>query len=124
MFSINPQFEQREGYLSVTCAKYASTFHKQRTLDQVVESIKKNSVNKILFDVREALTSMSDDDHEICGYLLAERADFFHDCKIAFLTPNRKAVPFLSLAYADGFTSFVELESHHEASLWFSGQIK
>jgi len=124
MFSIQPQFEEREDRLTVTCSKYTSTLHKERTLDGVIELINKGSVNNVLFDIREPLAVMSEDDHEICGYLLSERADLFNGCKIAFLKQDSDAVLFLSYAYTNGFTSFVELESSDEASLWFSGDIR
>ena len=124
MFSIDQQFEESKEYLKVTCTKYASTLHKQRTLDEVVQFIKNGVVNKVLFDIRESLSVMSDDDHEICGYLLAERAGYFTDCKVAFLTNDREAVLFLSYAYANGFTTFVELDSCDEALMWFSGDMR
>ena len=124
MFSIQPQFQIGEDFLTVTCSKYTSTFHKERTLDEVIQLILKSSVDNVLFDIREPLSVMTEDDHEICGFLLAERADLFSNCKIAFLKQDREAVLFLSYAYANGFTSFVEVDSSDEASLWFRGEIR
>ncbi len=121
--SLHAQFVEMDDYLMVKCSKSASLDEKQTTLDHVVDRIKNKATDKILFDIRESLTNMSDDDHLVCGNLIMERAEVLSNSKVAFLTKSREPVLFLSAAYSQGYSNFVELESLEEASLWFSGRI-
>ena len=121
--SVSTQFIEMEDYLLIKCTKSATLNQKQTTLDHVVELIKNKATKKILFDIRESIDGMSDDDHFACGNLITERAKVLSESKVAFLTNNREPVLFLSAAYSQGYSNFVELESLDEASLWFSGRI-
>lgn len=123
MNNIKAQIVDQGDYLLVTCDSTATISDKSLTLDTLAEYINTKSCNKVLFDIRESLSCMSEDDHMACGELLMERKSQFSGCKFAFLTPRREPVLFLSLAYTNGFTSFLEVESKSDASLWFSGHL-
>jgi hypothetical protein len=122
--SITAQFVDQGDYLLVNCKSNASIADKSRTLDSVAEFIKGSSCHKVLFDIRQSLPAMSEDDHFACGELLNQRQKQFSGCKLAFLTERNAPVLFLSLAYSKGFNGFIELDSKSDASLWLNGQLR
>ncbi|MEJ2212528.1 MAG: hypothetical protein P8Y20_00310 [Gammaproteobacteria bacterium] len=122
--SFNAQFIDKIDYLLVKCEENATVEQKEKTLDTVVDFIKNQAVENVLFDIRDSLNGMTDEDHLVCGNLISERSDTLSSSKVAFLTHHHEPVLFLSEAYAQGYSNFIELDSIPEASLWFSGQIR
>ena len=122
--SHSAQFMTENDYLLVRCSANATLDQKEKTLDTVVDYINGKSVKKVLFDVRESLVSMTEDDHLSCGQLILDRVDHLSKSKVAFLINKKDPVLFLSAAYADGYTNFLEVDCEKDASMWFSGVIK
>ena len=96
---------------------------KTKLLDKVVDYIRDGEKDKFLFDIREPLLRMSDEDHLICSHLITRRLVYLNKGKIAFFTNSDESIPFLSDAYSSGFKSFIEVDNVLDASLWFSNQV-
>ena len=117
------EFIENDDFLYIKCSKNSSLESKTELLDKVVDFIRDAEKDKFLFDIREPLLEMSDEDHLICSQLLSHRSAYLNKGKIAFLANPDQAVSFLSGAYSSGFTSFIEIDDAHDASIWFSDQI-
>jgi len=122
--SNNVEILEENDYLLVKCAKDASIEQKEKTLDKIVNYVQDKSITNVLFDLRETLSSMNEDEHLSCGELILNRKNDLSKSKIAFLIKEKEPVLFLSVAYAGGFTNFIEVDCENDASLWFSDQMK
>ena len=117
------EFLDNDDFLYIRCTKKSSVDSKNMLLDKVVGLIRNGEKNKFLFDIREPLAEMSEEDHRVCSELLSHRASYLNSGKIAFLANSDQPVSFLSGAYSSGFTSFIEVDNPLDASIWFSNQV-
>ena len=117
------EFIENDDFLYIKCSKKSSVASKTELLDKVVDFIRDGEKDKFLFDIREPLLVMSDEDHLICSQLLSHRSSYLNKGKIAFLANPDQPIAFLSGAYSSGFTSFIEIDNADDASIWFSNQI-
>ena len=117
------EFIENDNFLYIKCHKNSSIDSKTELLDKIVELIREGEKDKFLFDIREPLSGMSDKDHLICSQLLSHRSADLNKSKIAFFANPDQSISFLSDAYSSGFTSFIEIDNVHDASIWFSNQV-
>jgi hypothetical protein len=120
---IHTEFIEHDDFLYIKCSQNSSVDSNTELLDKVVDFIRDGEKDKFLFDIREPLLEMSDDDHLVCSQLLSYRSAYLNKGKIAFLANPGQPISFLSDAYSSGFTSFVEIDNADDASIWFSNQV-
>jgi len=112
--------------VTVICDGTLSSDERLKVLDDLIETLKKNPKLNILLDVSQAELNMTHHEQMEYGHLLASKKNYFNLNKTAVVRNINTLYQtlFLSEAYAEGFTNFLEFDNKKEALKWISGEIR